>query len=66
MNYVPPRPAGLKDFELMLQRGRAETARGELVNIMDVGYTCTYLARPFARRVTGELVCVDGSANRVA
>ena len=57
------RPQG---FRAHAARGRAENARGELVDIMDVGYTCTYLATLFARRVTDELVCVDGSANRVA
>jgi enoyl-[acyl-carrier protein] reductase I len=47
-------------------RGRAETARGEHVDIMDVCCNCTYLATPFARRVTGEPVYVDGGANRAA
>ena len=46
---------GPQGFRPHAARGRAETARGELVDIMDVGYTCTYLATPFARRVTGEL-----------
>ena len=33
---------------------------------MDVGYTCAYLATPFARRVTGGTVYVDGGANIIA
>ena len=33
---------------------------------MDVGYACAYLATPFARRVTGEHVYVDGGANLIA
>jgi enoyl-[acyl-carrier-protein] reductase (NADH) len=36
------------------------------VDIMDVGYTCAYLATPFAKCVTGELVYVDGGANLIA
>jgi enoyl-[acyl-carrier protein] reductase I len=36
---------------------------GELVDIMDVGWTCAYLATPFARRVTGGTVYIDGGAN---
>jgi enoyl-[acyl-carrier protein] reductase I len=33
---------------------------------MDVGYTCTYLATPFASRVTGGLVYVDGGTHLIA
>ena len=58
--------AGLKDFELMLNEAAQKAPLGELVDIMDVGYTCAYLATPFARRVTGELVYVDGGANLIA
>ena len=36
---------------------------GELVDIMDVGWACAYLATPFARRITGGTVYVDGGAN---
>jgi len=39
---------------------------GELVDIMDVGWTCAYLATPFAQRVTGGTVYVDGGANIIA
>jgi enoyl-[acyl-carrier protein] reductase I len=58
--------SGLKDFELMLNEAAHKAPLGELVDIMDVGYTCAYLATPFARRVTGELVYIDGGANLVA
>jgi enoyl-[acyl-carrier protein] reductase I len=58
--------SGLKDFELMLNEAAQKAPLGELVDIMDVGYTCAYLATPFARRITGELVYVDGGANLVA
>ncbi|HEY2612055.1 MAG TPA: SDR family oxidoreductase, partial [Reyranella sp.] len=39
---------------------------GELVDIMDVGYACAYLATPFAHRITGGTVYVDGGANIIA
>jgi enoyl-[acyl-carrier protein] reductase I len=58
--------SGLKDFEAMLNEAARKAPLGELVDIMDVGYTCAYLATPFARRVTGELVYVDGGANLIA
>jgi enoyl-[acyl-carrier protein] reductase I len=58
--------SGLKDFEVMLSEAAHKAPLGELVDIMDVGYTCAYLATPFARRVTGELIYVDGGANLIA
>jgi enoyl-[acyl-carrier protein] reductase I len=58
--------SGLKDFELLLNEAARKAPLGELVDILDVGYTCAYLATPFARRVTGELVYVDGGANLIA
>jgi len=45
--------SGLKDFELLLNEAAQKAPLGELVDIMDVGYACTYLATPFARRITG-------------
>src|SRR6266403_2582490 len=48
--------SGLKDFELMLNEAAQRAPLGELVDIMDVGYTCAYLATPFAHRVTGGTV----------
>ena len=47
-----------------LQRSLAPL--GELVDIMDVGYACAYLATPFAHRITGGTVYVDGGTNIVA
>ena len=58
--------SGLKDFELLLNEAARKAPVGELVDIMDVGYTCAYLATRFARRVTGGTVYVDGGANIVA
>ncbi|MFK8252325.1 enoyl-ACP reductase FabI [Ancylobacter terrae] len=57
--------SGLKDFELLLNEAAAKAPLGELVDIMDVGFTCAYLATPYARRITGGTVYVDGGANIV-
>ena len=58
--------SGLKDFELMLNEAAHKAPLGELVDIMDVGYACAYLATPLARRITGGTVYVDGGVNLVA
>ncbi|ACK51631.1 short-chain dehydrogenase/reductase SDR [Methylocella silvestris BL2] len=56
---------GLKDFDTLLNEAAHRAPVGELVDIMDVGYACTYLATPFARRITGGTVYVDGGAHIV-
>jgi enoyl-[acyl-carrier protein] reductase I len=58
--------SGLKDFELMLNEAAQRAPLGELVDIMDVGFACAYLATDFARRITGGTIYVDGGANVVA
>ena len=58
--------SGLKDFELLLTEAAQKAPLGELVDIMDVGFACAYLATPFAKRITGGTVYVDGGANIVA
>ena len=58
--------SGLKDFELLLHEAEAKAPVGELVDIMDVGFACAYLATSLARRITGGTVYVDGGANIVA
>jgi len=58
--------SGLKDFELMLNEAAQKAPLGELVDIMDVGFACAYLATDFARRITGGTIYVDGGANVVA
>lgn len=58
--------SGLKDFDLLLNEAQARAPVGELVDIMDVGFTCAYLATPYARRLTGETVYVDGGVNIMA
>ena len=58
--------SGLKHFELMLNEAARKAPLGEVIDIMDVGYACAYLATPFAHRITGGTVYVDGGANIVA
>ena len=58
--------SGLKDFELLLNQAEQRAPIGELVDIMDVGAACAYLATPFARRITGGTIYVDGGVNLIA
>jgi enoyl-[acyl-carrier protein] reductase I len=58
--------SGLKDFELLLNAAAEKAPIGELVDVMDVGAACTYLATPFARRITGGTIYVDGGVNLIA
>lgn len=55
--------SGLKDFDSILNEAAARAPLGELVDIMDVGFACAYLATPYARRMTGETLYVDGGAH---
>ena len=57
---------GLKDFDLLLNEAAQRAPIGELVDIMDVGFTCAYLATPYARRLSGETLYVDGGVNIMA
>lgn len=57
--------SGLKDFELMLNDAARKSPLGELVDVMDVGFACAYLATNFASRITGGTIYVDGGANIV-
>ncbi len=55
--------SGLKDFDLLLNEAAERAPIGELVDIMDVGFTCAFLATPYARRLTGSTVYVDGGVH---
>ena len=46
--------SGLKDFDLLLAEAAQKAPLGELVDIMDVGFACAYLATPYARRLSGD------------
>jgi enoyl-[acyl-carrier protein] reductase I len=58
--------SGLRDFDLLLNEAVERAPVGELVDIMDVGFACAYLATPYARRITGGTVYVDGGVNIMA
>jgi enoyl-[acyl-carrier protein] reductase I len=58
--------SGLKDFDLMLNTAAQRAPLGELVDILDVGITCAFLATPYARRVSGETLYIDGGVNIMA
>jgi enoyl-[acyl-carrier protein] reductase I len=58
--------AGLKDFEHLLDEVAHRAPLGELVDILDVGFTCAFLATPYAKRLTGETLYVDGGVNIMA
>jgi enoyl-[acyl-carrier protein] reductase I len=55
--------SGLKDFDLLLNEAQERSPLGELIDITDVGYAVAYLATPYARRVTGSTLYVDGGLN---
>ncbi len=58
--------SGLKDFDLLLNEAVERAPLGELVDILDVGFHCAFLATPYGRRVTGGVVYVDGGVNIMA
>jgi enoyl-[acyl-carrier protein] reductase I len=58
--------SGLKDFDLMLNEAARRAPLGELIDIMDVGYSCAFLATPLARRLSGETLYIDGGVNIMA
>jgi enoyl-[acyl-carrier protein] reductase I len=58
--------SGLKDFDLLLNEAMQRAPLGDLVDIEDVGFACAYLATPFARRITGTTMYVDGGVNIMA
>ena len=57
---------GLKDFEQLLTDAAERAPLGELVDIMDVGYTCAFLATKYARRLSGDTIYVDGGVHIMA
>jgi enoyl-[acyl-carrier protein] reductase I len=55
--------SGLKDFDLLLNEAAQRAPIGELADIMDVGFACAFLATPYARRLSGETLYIDGGAH---
>jgi enoyl-[acyl-carrier protein] reductase I len=58
--------SGLKDFDLLLNEAIERAPLGELVDIMDVGFNCAFLATKYARRLSGETLYIDGGVNIMA
>jgi enoyl-[acyl-carrier protein] reductase I len=58
--------SGLKDFDLMLNEAVEKAPVGELVDVMDVGFACAFLATPYARRMSGQTLYVDGGVSIMA
>jgi enoyl-[acyl-carrier protein] reductase I len=58
--------SGLKDFDLLLNEAGQRSPLGDLVDITDVGFACAYLATPYAKRLTGTTLYVDGGMNIMA
>lgn len=58
--------SGLKDFDRMLNDAVERSPVDELVDIMDVGFACAYLATPYGRRLTGQTMYVDGGVSIMA
>jgi len=58
--------SGLKDFDLLLTEAAQKAPLGELVDIMAVGFACAYLATPYARRLSGDTIYVDGGVHIMA
>jgi enoyl-[acyl-carrier protein] reductase I len=50
----------------MITEAAAKSPVGEMPDIMDVGFVCAYLATPYARRLTGETVYIDGGVDIMA
>jgi enoyl-[acyl-carrier protein] reductase I len=58
--------SGLKDFDLLLSEASERAPVGELVDIDDVGTTTAYLATPYAKRLTGMTIYIDGGLSIMA
>jgi len=58
--------SSLKDFDLLLNEAQQRAPVGELVDIMDVGMACAYLATPYGRHITGETLYVDSGFHIMA
>ena len=51
---------------VLLNEAGSRAPVGELVDIDDVGFACAFLATPYARRLTGQTLYIDGGVNIMA
>lgn len=58
--------SGIKDFDVLLTEASHRAPIGAPVDIDDVGLTTAFLTTPFARRLTGMTVYVDGGLSIMA
>lgn len=58
--------SGIKGFDQLLEQATHQAPLGELVDIMDVGYACAYLASQPGRHISGETFYVDSGAHILA
>ena len=58
--------SGLKDFDALLAEAAGRAPLGELYKRQDVGFATAYLATPYARRLSGNTVYVDGGVHVMA
>jgi len=58
--------SSLKDFDLLLNEAQQRAPVGELIDIIDVGMACAYLATPYGRHITGETLYVDSGFHIMA
>jgi enoyl-[acyl-carrier protein] reductase I len=52
--------SGIPEFDALLEKARGKAPARELVDIDDVGMACAFLAHDAARRMTGQVLYVDG------
>ena len=52
--------SGIPEFDALLEKARGKAPTRELVDIDDVGMACAFLAHDAARRMTGQVLYVDG------
>ena len=57
--------SGIPEFDALLEKARGKAPGRELVDIDDVGAACAFLAHDAARRMTGQVLYVDGGYHTI-
>ncbi len=58
--------SGIAHFDTLIDEAKQRAPQHKLVDIEDVGHTCTFLASDYARAQTGQTVYIDGGFNIMA